>query len=109
VYAAPQALGIHNRMKHGVVGKSHHSTKPRSRTGTQQEKCPECGISYQAKYLYYSHLPKMHGIKMASPSQALVPIQSAVNHVAMEQEFTVTEMLVLRRKNGKLYLCEEIK
>ena len=107
VYTAPQALGIHRRTAHGIVGHSHR-TKPKThfRAGTQQEPCPICGVSYQAKYLNYSHLPKIHGVhsnQSVASSNALVP----VNHKVAEPDWRQAEdMVVLIRPDGSRWIAE---
>jgi hypothetical protein len=108
VYTAPQALGIHRRSAHGIVGTSHPATpKAKTKTGTQQEPCPICGTKYQAKYLNYSHLPKMHGIY---PSEHVVPVSKALvptNHKAPDPDWQVADdMVVLKRPDGTRWIAE---
>lgn len=110
VYNAPQALGIHRRTSHGIVGKSHHSTPTKKgRAGTQQENCPICNISYQAKYLNYSHLPKMHGInpnEHVVSTNALVPVPIN-NHKVPEPDWRqADDMVVLIRPDGTRWIAE---
>jgi uncharacterized C2H2 Zn-finger protein len=115
VYEKPQGLGIHRRTVHGVIGVTHHKYKPKQHkmTGTQQVPCPECGIKYQAKYLYYSHLPRQHGIKMAAGATELVhvprlPVVSN-NHAPAEQDYKELEgFRLLVHKDGSRWLAERI-
>lgn len=109
VYNAPQALGIHRRTAHGIVGKSHRTPpKTAHKTGNQQKPCPVCGISYQARYLNYSHLPKMHGIRPNEhvlSSNALVPVST--NHKVPEPDWTeADDMVVLKRADGTRWIAE---
>jgi endogenous inhibitor of DNA gyrase (YacG/DUF329 family) len=106
-YERPQGLGIHRRTVHGVVG-AHR--KPHFKSGTQRETCPECGITVTAKYLNYTHLPRVHGIKSAGKVVAVSKELVPVNHKQPKSEFRrVESFIILEDDKGGIWLAEQVR
>lgn len=84
------------------------SMRPRPvRKHKEHAECPHCGKGFNLRGNMLRHVRTVHQGLAITSNNLSVPAQ--INHVVVEQEFVVTEMLVLRRANGKLYLAEEIK
>ena len=96
-YTAPQALGIHRSVKHGIAGKTRKHVK--------KVRCVICHQWYDPKYLRYEHMPNAHGQKDNLPVRVAMPVSVSNGKVELHDE---PDLIIRVDQHGDPWICRKV-